>query len=451
MAARSPSRVTRGGRRIALVLGAALLHEAILASSVMAAMAPGPAGLLPPIAVDDTATAVHGKLRTVAAPGILANDLQLGGGYTAVLVSGVRDGTLDLDPDGGYTYRSSLDFVGTDEFTYKVDGGLLGLSNVATVTITVTNTAPVANPDAYTAVADVEKSIPAPGLLANDDDADGDSLTIDIVSEPANGNLNERDDGSFRYTADEGFSGTDTFRYRAWDGVAWSNTVTVTITVSSPATPTPTPTRTPSPTASPTPSPILPVPIPSLPLPTLPLATPTPTPRPSAAPTPAATAGTTPSATPSGTPSPATSTGPSPMPPGSSPSTPGAAPSTGPNSEPPDGSVVPSVGGGGSTDGSTGGDSSGRGSSGAPGSRPGLDGPFSVGGTEPGPDLVLDTAAVAFGGFEWAVPALVLTVPGLLLIVAVLAQATIGLAFLPVARRWLGADRRRRREAPQTA
>ena len=124
-----------------------------------------------------------------------------------------------------------------DTFRYRVDGGLLGLSNTATVTINVTNDAPIARPDAYSAVADVEKSIAAPGVLGNDDDADGDDMTIDVVQEPAHGNLNERDDGSFRYKADDGFGGTDTWRYRVTDGLAWSNMVTVTMTVSAPATP----------------------------------------------------------------------------------------------------------------------------------------------------------------------------------------------------------------------
>jgi uncharacterized protein HemY len=60
-------------------------------------------------------------------------------------------------------------------------------------------------------------------------------------------------------------------------------------------------------------------------------------------------------------------------------------------------------------------------------------------------DIALDADAVSFGGFEWAVPALVLTVPGLLIVLAVLAQALIGLLWLPVIRRWLSGDRRRRR------
>ncbi len=230
-------------RRSIAVLG---LSIAVLATETAAAPAAS-AGLLP-VAVNDSYSAVHGKVRTVAAPGVLANDLQLGGGFTARLVNDVDHGTLDLNGNGSFTYTSNTSYLGPDTFRYRVDGGLLGLSNTATVTINVTNDAPIARPDAYSAVADVEKSIAAPGVLGNDDDADGDDMTIDVVQEPAHGNLNERDDGSFRYKADDGFGGTDTWRYRVTDGLAWSNTVTVTMTVSVPATPKPTPAPTPAPT-----------------------------------------------------------------------------------------------------------------------------------------------------------------------------------------------------------
>ena len=59
-------------------------------------------------------------------------------------------------------------------------------------------------------------------------------------------------------------------------------------------------------------------------------------------------------------------------------------------------------------------------------------------------ELDVDTVSITFDGFEWAVPVLVLTVPGLLIVIAVLAQSLIGLAWLPVTLRWLGNDRRRR-------
>jgi hypothetical protein len=57
---------------------------------------------------------------------------------------------------------------------------------------------------------------------------------------------------------------------------------------------------------------------------------------------------------------------------------------------------------------------------------------------------------VGFDGLlEWALPALTLTVPGLLLLLAVLAQSAGGLLWLPMVRRWLGGfglAKRRRRE-----
>jgi hypothetical protein len=63
-----------------------------------------------------------------------------------------------------------------------------------------------------------------------------------------------------------------------------------------------------------------------------------------------------------------------------------------------------------------------------------------------GLDLSVDTSGVAFDGFTWAVPALTLTVPSLLLMIAILAQGVIGIGWLPIARRWLGSDRRDRRD-----
>ena len=48
-------------------------------------------------------------------------------------------------------------------------------------------------------------------------------------------------------------------------------------------------------------------------------------------------------------------------------------------------------------------------------------------------------AGLAFGGlFIWAVPGLILSVPGMLVVLVILAQAAGGLAWLPIARRRIG-------------
>lgn len=61
-------------------------------------------------------------------------------------------------------------------------------------------------------------------------------------------------------------------------------------------------------------------------------------------------------------------------------------------------------------------------------------------------------SAVSFGGVEWLVPGLVLTVPGLLIVLVVLLQVAGALAWIPVARRRLGgAEESARRLPPRGA
>src|SRR2546429_5887771 len=80
----------------------------------------------------------------------------------------------------------ALNFNGIDSFTYKASDGQ-AQSGVATVTITVTplNDAPLAaNDDAYTTPEDTQLTVSAPGVLANDTDVDGDTLSAVLVGGP---------------------------------------------------------------------------------------------------------------------------------------------------------------------------------------------------------------------------------------------------------------------------
>jgi VCBS repeat-containing protein len=96
---------------------------------------------------------------------------------------------------------------------------------------TVTNRAPAAAADAYSTAEDTPLTVAAPGVLGNDTDPDGDSLSAVVVSGPAHGSLDLNADGGFTYTPAANFNGTDTFTYRASDGTAQSSPATVTITV----------------------------------------------------------------------------------------------------------------------------------------------------------------------------------------------------------------------------
>ncbi len=93
------------------------------------------------------------------------------------------------------------------------------------------NNPPVAVDDTYGVSAGGVLNAPAPGVLGNDSDSDGDPLTAIEVSGPSNGVLVLNSDGSFTYTPDSAFSGTDSFTYTANDGLLDSNVATVTVTV----------------------------------------------------------------------------------------------------------------------------------------------------------------------------------------------------------------------------
>ncbi|HSJ27868.1 MAG TPA: cadherin-like domain-containing protein [Acidimicrobiia bacterium] len=94
------------------------------------------------------------------------------------------------------------------------------------------NQAPVAVNDSYSTKQDTALVVSAAnGVLANDTDADGDALTAILVAGPTNGNLTLNADGSFTYTPNSNFTGSDSFTYKARDGIADSNTATVSIQV----------------------------------------------------------------------------------------------------------------------------------------------------------------------------------------------------------------------------
>ena len=178
-----------------------------------------------------------GTLTIAASSGVLANDSDADGdSLGATLVADVSHGTLNLKPNGSFSYEPDADYHGTDTFTYQVSDGL-GNSGIATVTITVSpvNDAPEADADSYGAAKGTTLTVAeATGILANDTDVDDDTLTASLVSDVSHGTLTLNPNGSFTYVPDSGYVGTDTFTYKANDGTLNSATATVTIVVNTP-------------------------------------------------------------------------------------------------------------------------------------------------------------------------------------------------------------------------
>ncbi|QGQ20469.1 tandem-95 repeat protein [Cellulomonas sp. JZ18] len=181
-----------------------------------------------PVPAADSATTAGGS--AVAVP-VLANDRDANGDRLAVRsASTPAGGTTAVQADGTVLYTPRAGFRGQDSFTYVVED-TRGGSDVARVTVTVTNAAPVAVADAYTTNAGTAVDL---AVLANDRDPDGDATSAVLVTTPSNGTVQLNPDGTGRYTPRAGFHGTDTFTYRVVDGftpAAQSAPATVTITV----------------------------------------------------------------------------------------------------------------------------------------------------------------------------------------------------------------------------
>ncbi|MEI7970818.1 MAG: Ig-like domain-containing protein [Betaproteobacteria bacterium] len=167
--------------------------------------------------------------------------LQLGG--TATVAEGAL-GTASVTLRGSQVdlsrtlltlgYRGSADFFGSDTLrVVAVDaGGLVGAAETA-LTVKPVNDAPVAVADgSYTIDTGLVLTVSAAdGVLGNDIDVDGPSLTAQLWRAPRHGTVTLAADGSFRYQSVGGYGGSDVFEYRVLDGITGGNVVQVAIDV----------------------------------------------------------------------------------------------------------------------------------------------------------------------------------------------------------------------------
>lgn len=189
-------------------------------------------------AADDNFAALENQEITIDLATLLANDTNLGT-QTPVLqnIADITNGTMTLNEQGDFVFTPDQNFIGEASFTYTVSNNEGG-EDTGTVRIDFApdpqNQTPVANDDLAVAGAeDQQLLILAATLLANDQDADNDTLTIINVANPVNGQVELTGEGNVLFTPFENYNGPASFNYTISDSNGGVSTATVQMDISS--------------------------------------------------------------------------------------------------------------------------------------------------------------------------------------------------------------------------
>jgi len=134
---------------------------------------------------------------------------------------------VDDPAAGGFTYTPNADANGTDSFTIAVSDGKAVSKAIVTIEIAPVNDPPVVLDDTITVAEDGSATFDP---LANDADADNDTLTVTALGTPAHGTVAVVK-GGVSYTPVADYNGADTFSYTVEDGNGGTATGTVTVSV----------------------------------------------------------------------------------------------------------------------------------------------------------------------------------------------------------------------------
>ncbi len=206
-----------------------------------------------PVADNDSASTNEDTLLDVT---VLANDTDVDGDTLRVVrvaTAASTHGSVSINPDGKLRFIPAANYNGPSTWSYTISDGAVEATATVTVQVLAVNDAPVAHSQSIQTAADTAVS-----LVLSASDVDGNPLSFEIVTPPSHGSLSGTAP-NLRYTPAAGFSGSDSFSFRANDGTALSAVATVTLQVAAKPTPVP-PTPVPPTPVPPTPVPPTPVP-----------------------------------------------------------------------------------------------------------------------------------------------------------------------------------------------
>ncbi|MRT93188.1 tandem-95 repeat protein [Ancylomarina sp. 16SWW S1-10-2] len=184
-----------------------------------------------PVANDDEETTPENVAIQIE---VLANDWDVDDNIdfsTLAIVNQPKNGTVTIDPETGIiTYTPNEGFNGLDLFSYNIcDNNDHCDQATVSVIVTPVNDPPVAVDDYVETFDNTETTI---RVLINDEDPDGDDLTVSINEEPLHGTVIVESYGSITYKADLGYyCNTDSFVYSICDPYGLCDTAEVMIEI----------------------------------------------------------------------------------------------------------------------------------------------------------------------------------------------------------------------------
>ena len=187
---------------------------------------------------DTAPTPINSDTGGTAIPNVLVNDTLNGAPATTAnvtisIVTPASNAGVVLNTATGVVTVAPGTPAGTYTITYQICE-VLNPTNCDTAVVTVevvpTDIAPVANDD----VTEMTEGDPVSGTVVGNDTAGNGQSTFGLMGPnggAANGTVTMNPDGSFTYTPNPGFVGTDVFTYQICDEDGDCDTATVTITV----------------------------------------------------------------------------------------------------------------------------------------------------------------------------------------------------------------------------
>jgi|GEM_PF-2242626 len=166
-----------------------------------------------------------------------ASDVDAGSGTIVYSLISAPTGAAINSETGKFSWTPT-EAQGPGDYTFTVRAAFSAVSDEESITVTVheVNQDPIAHASDVLGLANASTTVIVSG---EDADVPAQTLTFFVVDTPSHGVLGEFSGTDVIYAPISGYSGYDTFTYRAFDGVAYSTTATATLTIIAAPSPSP--------------------------------------------------------------------------------------------------------------------------------------------------------------------------------------------------------------------